>query len=110
MIPRVEARGRAFGIMPERVSLAEDALTGSQSFLPASDRLNVRRMFSGAGVFADGLMIALVVDGAGVDFKADERTICGLSSARAGPRFSYLAAGMAARTLRSYWRMPRTAL
>ena len=36
--------------------------------------MNVRRMFSGAGVFADGLMIALVVDGV-VYFKADDRTI-----------------------------------
>jgi DNA transformation protein len=36
--------------------------------------VTVRRMFSGAGVFAEGLMIAIVVDGA-VFLKADERTI-----------------------------------
>jgi DNA transformation protein len=36
--------------------------------------VSVRRMFSGAGVFADGLMIALVVDGI-IYFKADDSFI-----------------------------------
>jgi DNA transformation protein len=63
----------------------------------------VRRMFSGAGVFADGLMIALVVDGV-IYLKADEGFIPRFE--REGqPPFSYRTGG-GERTLRSYWRMP----
>ena len=65
--------------------------------------MNVRRMFSGAGVFADGLMIALVVDGV-VYFKADERTIADFKREGRTP-FQYRSRD-GARTLRSYWRMP----
>jgi DNA transformation protein len=65
--------------------------------------VTARRMFSGAGVFADGLMIALSVDGT-IFLKADERTIPdfegeGLSA------FSYRTKD-GRRTLMSYWRMP----
>ena len=65
--------------------------------------VTVRRMFSGAGVFAHGLMIALVVDGV-IFLKADAGIV---------PRFE--SEGLAAfsyqtkagrRTLMSYWRMP----
>ncbi len=34
-------------------------------------RVEVRRMFSGAGIFADGLMLGLIVDGV-IFLKADE--------------------------------------
>ena len=65
--------------------------------------VTVRRMFSGAGVFADGLMIALVVDGV-IFLKADARTIPDFESEGLRP-FSYKTKnGM--RTLNSYWRMP----
>ena len=63
----------------------------------------VRRMFGGAGVFADGLMIALVVDGA-IFLKADARTIPQFEREGLAP-FSYRAKG-GTRTLTSYWRMP----
>ena len=65
--------------------------------------VTVRRMFSGSGIFADGLMIALVVDGV-IFLKADAET---------APRFE--SEGLSAfsyktkegrRTLMSYWRMP----
>ena len=36
--------------------------------------VTVRRMFGGAGVFADGLMIALISDGV-IHLKADQQTI-----------------------------------
>ena len=43
----------------------------------------VRRMFSGAGVFADGLMIALVVDGV-IYLKADDSFIPLFEAGRPG--------------------------
>ena len=63
----------------------------------------VRRMFSGAGIFAEGLMIALVVDGV-IFLKADERTIPQFEREGLKP-FSYRTSD-GARTLNSYWRMP----
>ena len=65
--------------------------------------IHVRRMFSGAGVFVDGLMIALVVDGV-IYFKADERTIEDFQREGRAP-FQYRSRD-GARTLHSYWRMP----
>jgi len=65
--------------------------------------VTVRRMFGGAGVFADGLMIALVVEGV-IFLKADEHNIPDFEREGLRP-FSYeTKAGM--RTLISYWRMP----
>jgi len=64
--------------------------------------VTVRRMFGGAGVFADGLMIALWVEGV-VFLKADEHTIPDFEREGLRP-FSYeTKAGT--RTLTSYWRM-----
>jgi DNA transformation protein len=63
----------------------------------------VRRMFSGAGVFADGLMIALVVDGV-VYLKTDEHTVAEFEREGLSP-FSYKMKH-GTRTLNSYWRMP----
>ena len=63
----------------------------------------VRRMFSGAGVFADGLMIALVVDGI-VYLKADDTFILLFEREGQAP-FSYRTRD-GKRTLTSYWRMP----
>src|SRR6476660_8450397 len=63
----------------------------------------VRRMFSGAGVFADGLMIALVVDGV-VYLKADDSFVPLFEQEGQAP-FSYRTRD-GQRTLSSYWRMP----
>ena len=63
----------------------------------------VRRMFSGAGVFADGLMIALVVDGA-IYLKADDSFVPLFEREGQAP-FSYKTRD-GKRTLNSYWRMP----
>jgi DNA transformation protein len=65
--------------------------------------VSVRRMFSGVGVFADGLMIALVVDGV-IYLKADESFIP-LFEREGQTPFSYKTRD-ARRTLLSYWRMP----
>jgi DNA transformation protein and related proteins len=63
----------------------------------------VRRMFGGAGVFVDGLMIALVSDGV-IHLKADEQTIRAFEREGQGP-FTY-ATKHGTRSLLSYWRMP----
>jgi DNA transformation protein len=63
----------------------------------------VRRMFGGAGVFADGLMIALLADGV-IFLKADGRTIAKFESEGLGP-FTYETKS-GTRSLNSYWRMP----
>ena len=60
----------------------------------------VRRMFSGAGVFADGLMIALVVDGV-IYLKADDSFM-----PREGQAPFRYKTRSGRRTLNSYWRMP----
>ena len=65
--------------------------------------VSVRRMFSGAGVFADGLMIALVVDGV-IYLKADESFVP-LFEREGQTPFSYKTRD-GKRTLLSYWRMP----
>jgi DNA transformation protein len=73
-----------------------------QELFSVFGRVSVRRMFGGAGIFADGLMIGLISDG-DIFLKADAQTI---------PKFE--AEGMAAftygakrrRVVMSYWRMP----
>jgi DNA transformation protein len=65
--------------------------------------VTVRRMFSGAGVFADGLMVALVVDGM-IFLKADETLVPQFEREGLAP-FSYKTKE-GRRTLMSYWRMP----
>ena len=65
--------------------------------------VTVRRMFSGAGIFADGLMIALVVDGV-IFLKADE-TLVPRFEREGLPPFSYKTKE-GRRTIMSYWRMP----
>jgi DNA transformation protein len=63
----------------------------------------VRRMFSGSGIFAQGLMIALLVDGV-IFLKADESTVPQFEQEGLTP-FSYRTKE-GRRTLTSYWRMP----
>ena len=65
--------------------------------------VTVRRMFGGAGVFADGLMIALVVDGV-IYLKADDSIVPLFEREGLAP-FSYKTKD-GKRTLKSYWRMP----
>jgi DNA transformation protein len=65
--------------------------------------VSVRRMFGGAGVYADGLMFALVAEGI-VYFKADDETIPAFERERSAP-FSYVGANGRSVAL-SYWRLP----
>ena len=66
--------------------------------------VSVRRMFSGSGVFADGLMIALVVNGV-IYLKADDSFIP-LFEREGQTPFRYKSRD-GQRTLTSYWRMPQ---
>ena len=66
-------------------------------------RVSVRRMFGGAGIYADGTMFGLVADGV-IYLKADEHTIPDFEREGLKP-FTYTAKGRKSVAL-SYWRMP----
>ncbi len=65
-----------------------------------------RRMFSGFGVFSDGMMFALVARDV-LYLKSDSRTVAAFEAEGQGP-FTYVAKGAKGRTraLMSYWRAP----
>lgn len=69
----------------------------------AFGRVSVRRMFSGAGVFSDGLMIALISRDV-IYLKADTQTIPAFEAEGLAP-FSYQRKGVT-RTINSFWRTP----
>jgi DNA transformation protein len=64
--------------------------------------VDVRRMFGGYGVFADGVMFAIVHDGL-IFLKADEVT-CATFEREGQGAFTYEARGR--RVALSYWRLP----
>ena len=65
--------------------------------------VTVRRMFGGAGLFADGVMFGLV-SGGQIYLKADATTVTCFESERCEP-FEYSTKN-GKRTLTSYWRLP----
>jgi DNA transformation protein and related proteins len=65
--------------------------------------VRVRRMFGGAGIWADGTMFGLIVDHV-IYLKADDAIIPNFERERMGP-FVY-ATKNGSRSLQSYWRMP----
>ena len=65
--------------------------------------VTVRRMFGGAGIFADGMCIAIVADGV-IYLKADEATVPAFK-AEGLQAFTYQAQS-GKRTVMSFWRMP----
>ena len=69
--------------------------------------VTIRRMFGGAGIYADGQMFALVFDGA-IFLKVDETSIPDFEREGSKP-FVYIRAKSAHRVGRaslSYWRLP----
>ena len=69
--------------------------------------VTVRRMFSGAGIFADGLMFGLIVDGA-IHLKVDETNIADFEREGSRP-FTYTrgkSSGRPTRHALPYWRLP----
>jgi len=69
--------------------------------------VRVRRMFGGAGIYAEAGMFALVADGE-LYFKADAVTEPSFVEEGSGP-FVYEAGG-GRRTVMSYWRVPERLL
>jgi DNA transformation protein len=65
--------------------------------------VNVRRMFGGAGIYADGVMFALISREV-IYLKADDATRVSFEQEGCTP-FSYQARGET-REIHSYWRMP----
>ena len=65
--------------------------------------VQVRRLFGGAGLFADGVMFGLVSDGE-IYLKADAETVPVFEGEGCGP-FQY-ATKTGSRALNSYWRLP----
>ena len=84
------------------MSSAED-LDYLTELFSAFGPVKVRRMFGGAGLFVDGLMIGLVDDGT-IYLKADEQTVPAFAREDLKP-FSYKTK-TGTHTLTSYWRMP----
>jgi DNA transformation protein and related proteins len=65
--------------------------------------VSVRRMFGGAGIFADGVMFALIVRDV-IYLKVDDVTLPAFEQEGMSP-FTYTAKG-GTRGVMSYWRMP----
>jgi DNA transformation protein len=65
--------------------------------------VSVRRMFGGAGVYADGIIIAIIAGGV-IYLKADADTVPRFEAEGLGP-FTYEARSHK-RAVMSYWRMP----
>jgi len=69
--------------------------------------VTIKRMFGGAGLYADGLMFALVFDGA-IYLKVDDTSIPDFEREGSSP-FTYTRAkgqGRIGRASLSYWRLP----
>ena len=65
--------------------------------------VSVRRLFGGAGLYADGVMFAILSKNA-IYLKADDATRAAFKQEGCAP-FSYQAKG-GQRAIMSYWRMP----
>jgi DNA transformation protein len=74
-----------------------------QELFGAFGTVTVRRMFGGAGLFADSVMFGLVAGGL-IYLKADETTVPDFAGERCSP-FEY-ATKTGKRAVMSYWRLP----
>ncbi len=74
-----------------------------QDLFAAFGPVQVRRMFGGAGLYADGIMFGLVADGL-IHLKADTETVPSFAAEGCGP-FEY-GTRTGRRAVMSYWRMP----
>ena len=98
------------GLMPWRVAewqtellLTEEFWMSNLSMTCSNLWVTVRRMFGGAGLFADGVMFGLV-SGGQIYLKADATTATSFEREQCEP-FEY-ATKNGKRTLTSYWRLP----
>ena len=81
--------------------------TGIEDLFAPFGRVNVRRMFSGHGVYADGLFFAIFNRGE-IFLKTDEAIAARLSAAGSKP-FTYTH-GKRGEVATSLWALPATAL
>jgi len=81
------------------VELVKDALSGLGP-------VSVRRMFGGAGVYADGVMFGLIADDT-LYLKADDATKRAFEAEGQGP---FVYAGRGRTIAMSYWRIPERLL
>jgi len=81
------------------VELVKDALSGLGP-------VSVRRMFGGAGVYADGVMFGLIADDT-LYLKADDATQRAFEAEGQGP---FVYAGRGRTIAMSYWRIPERLL
>ncbi|GAB4065753.1 TfoX/Sxy family protein [Ancylobacter sonchi] len=77
-----------------------------EDLLASFGPVRLKRMFSGLGVFADGLMMAIVIDGT-LYFKADDALAESLAAQGSAP-FTYDRRGR--RVALGYWSAPEAAL
>jgi DNA transformation protein len=78
-----------------------------QDLLADFGPVSIRNMFSGAGLYADGVMFALLVDDT-LYLKADELSAHAFAAEGKGP-FTYRPKGRAAVAM-SYWEVPERLL
>jgi DNA transformation protein and related proteins len=88
------------------MSVSDGFLSLLQDLLSDLGRVTSRRMFSGAGVYIDGVIFALVIDDA-LYLKTDEESRAAFEAEGLKP-FSFVKQGKRIST--SYWRAPERLL
>jgi DNA transformation protein and related proteins len=86
-----------------RSRASDDEVEHIRELFAAFGAVTVRRMFGGAGIYADGVMFALLADDI-IYLKADDRTVPDFERERSAP-FSY-GNKNGTRVAMSYWRLP----
>lgn len=84
------------------MSASADFIAHLIELLAGLGPVQTRRMFGGAGLYADGVMFALIIDDV-LYLKADDATRAAFARAGMAP-FTYDAKGRSVAT--SYWRAP----
>lgn len=85
------------------MAVSESLVELLQEHLHPLGRVTLRRMFSGAGVYCDGVIFALILRDT-LHFKVDDRNRAAYEAEGMAP-FSYEAKGKT-RQVGAYWRVP----
>ena len=85
------------------MAVSESLVALLQEQLEPLGRITFRRMFSGAGVYGDGVIFALILRGT-LHFRVDDRNRAAYEAEGMAP-FSYEAQGRI-RQIGAYWRVP----
>ncbi len=84
----------------------DEDLDWFRELLAPLGRITVRRMFGGAGLYADGLIVGLEVEG-GLYLKTDEQTRAAFAEAGGSP---FVYDGKGKPIVMSYWTPPEEAM